>query len=93
MQIEIENFDCVQSKNFEITDSLKNNGTKNLLIFDDSCEKICNSEAVVFIAIASRHRGLSTIYIKHNLLHQSKHGRGFELQNTHTVFFSSLPVL
>ena len=34
-----------------------------------------------------RHRGLSTIYIKHNLFHQSKLGRDGELQNTHIVLF------
>ena len=52
--------------NFEFIESLKNNGTKYLLIFDDSCEKICNSKAFVDIATAGRHRALSTNYIKHN---------------------------
>ena len=60
-----------------------------MLIFDDSCEEICNSNASVDIATAGRHRGLSTIYIKHNLFHQSKKGRGVELQNTHIVLFKS----
>ena len=67
----------------------KNNGTKYLLIFDDSCEEICNSKAFVDIATAGRHQGLSTIYIKHNLFHQSKLGRDVELQNTHIVLFTS----
>ena len=40
MQKEIENLEFVQAVNFEFIDSLKNNGTKYLLIFDDSCEKI-----------------------------------------------------
>ena len=75
--------------NFEIIDSLKNNGTKYLLIFDDSCEEICNSKAFVDIATAGRHRGLSTIDIKHNLFHQSKLGRDVELRKTHIVFFKS----
>ena len=52
-----------------------------MLIFDDSYEQICNSKAFVDIATAGRHRGLSTIYIKHNLFHQSKLGRDVELQN------------
>ena len=60
-----------------------------MLIFDDSCEKICNSKAFVDIATAGRHQGLSTIYIKHNLFHQSKLGRDVELQNTHIVLFKS----
>ena len=89
MQKEIENLKFVQGVNFEFIDSLKNNGTKYLLIFDDSCEEICNSKAFVDIATAGRHRGLSTIYIKHNLLHQSKLGRDVELQNTHIVLFKS----
>ena len=60
-----------------------------MLIFDNSCEEICNSKAFVGLAIAGRHRGLSTIYIKHNLFHQSKLGRDVELQNTHIVLFKS----
>ena len=89
MQKEIENLDFVQGVNFEFIDSLKNNGTKYLLIFDDSCEEICNSKAFVDIAIAGRHRGLSTIYIKHNLFHQSNLGRDVELKNNHIVLFKS----
>ena len=81
MQKEIENL--------EFVDSLKNNDTKYLLIFDDSCEEICKSKAFVDIATAGRHRGLSTIYTKHNLFHQSKLGRDVELQNTHIVLFKS----
>ena len=70
---------------FEFIDSLKNNGAKYLLSFDDSCEEFCNSKAFVDISTAGRHRGRSTIYIKHNFFHQSKLGRDLELQNTHTV--------
>ena len=87
IQKEFENLEFVPGINFEFIDSLKNNGTKNLLIFDDSCEEICNSKAFVDIATAGRHRGLSTIYIKHNLSHQSKLGKDVELQNTHIVLF------
>ena len=79
----------MQGVNFEFIDSLKNNGTKYLLLFDDSCEEICNSKVFVDIATAGRHRGLSTIYIKHNLLHQSKLGGDVELQNTHIILFRS----
>ena len=89
MQKEIENLEFVQGVNFEFIDALKNNGTKYLLIFDNSCEEICNSKAFVDIATTRRHRGLSTIYIKHNLSHQSKLGRDVELQNTHIVLFKS----
>ena len=89
MQKEIENLEFVQGVNFEFIDSLKNNGTKYLLIFDDSCDEICNSKAFVDIATAGRHRGLRTIYIKHNLFHQSKLGRDVELQNTHIILFKS----
>ena len=89
MQKEIENLEFVQGVNFEITDSLKNNGTKYLLIFDGSCEEICNSKAFVDIANAGRHRGLSTNNIKHNLFHQSKLGRDVELPSTHIVLFKS----
>ena len=87
MQKEIENLE--QGVNFEYIGSLKNNGTKYLLKFDYSCEEICNSKAFVDIATAGRHRGLSTIYIKHNFFHQSKLGRNVVLQNTHIVLFKS----
>ena len=89
MQKEIKNLEFVQGVNFEFFDSLKNNGTKYLLIFDDSCDKICNSKAFVDIATAKRHRGLTTINNKHNLLYQSKLLRDVELQNTHIVLFKS----
>ena len=89
MQKEIENLEFVRGVNFEFIDSLKNNGTKYLLFFDDSCEEICNSKALVDLVTAGRHRGLSTICIKHNLFHQSKRGRDVELQNTHIVLFKS----
>ena len=42
------------------------NGTKYLLIFDDSCEEISNSKQFVTIDTSGRHRGLNTIYIKAN---------------------------
>ena len=89
MQKEIENLEFVRGVNFEFIDSLKNNGTKYLLIFDDSCEEICNSKAFVDIETAGRRRGLSTVYFKHNLFHQSKLGRNVELQNAHIVLFKS----
>ena len=89
MQNEIENLEFLRGVNFEFIDSLKNNGRKYLMIFDESCKEICNSTAVVDIATAGRHRGLSTTYIKHNLFHQSKLGISVELQNTHIVLFKS----
>ena len=39
MQKEIENLEFVQGVNFEFFDALKNNSTKYLLIFDDSCDE------------------------------------------------------
>ena len=89
MQKEIENIEFVRGVNFEFIDSLKNNGTKYLLNFDGPCGEICNSKPFADIAIARIHRRLSTMYIKHNLLHLSKLGRDVELQNTHIVFFKS----
>ena len=38
MQKELEILELVRGVNFEFIDSLKNNGTKYLLIFDDSCD-------------------------------------------------------
>ena len=89
MQKEIKNLEFLQVVNFEFIDSLKNNGTEYLIIFHIPCVDICNSKAFVDVATAGRHRGLSTIYIKHNLYHQSKRGREVELQNTQIVLFKS----
>ena len=89
MQKEIKNLKFVQGVNFEFLDSLKNNVTKYLLVFDDSCKEICNSVAFVAIVTAGRNRGLSTIYIKHILFHQMKLGRDEGIQNTHIVLFKS----
>ena len=86
---EIENIEFVQGVNFDFIDSPENNGTKYLLIFDDSCQEICNSREYEKFAVAGRHRGLSTNYIKHNLFHKKKLGRDIELQKTHIVLFKS----
>ena len=89
MQKGFENLEFFQGVNFEFVESLTDNSTKYSLIFDDSCEGICTSKAFVDDAAAGRYRILSTIYIKHNLSHQSKIGRDPELQKTHTVLFKS----
>ena len=52
MQKENDNLEFVQAEIFECIDSLKNNGKKYLLNFEDSCKKIRNSKAFVDIATA-----------------------------------------
>ena len=64
MQKEIKNLQFVQGVNIEFFDSLKNNCTKYLLLFDDSCEEICNSK--VFADIATLPP-LGDIGFEHNL--------------------------
>ena len=80
LQREMESLEFVRGVNFELIDSLKNNGTNCLLIFDDF---------LADVATAGRHRGLSTICTKHNRFHQSKQQRGAELQLTHIVLVQS----
>ena len=89
MHKEIENFEFVPGVNFDFIDSLRNNGTKYWLFFDDSREETRTSKAFVDVATAGRHPGTSTFYIKHNLFNQSKPGRDLELQNTRIVLFNS----
>ena len=50
MQKEMDCIEFVKGVNFELIDSLKNNGTKYLLFFDDSCEEVCSSKEFVNIA-------------------------------------------
>ena len=88
-QIQRKNLKFIQGVDFDLLENLPSNGTKYLLLFDDSCEVISNSKQFVKIATAGRHRGLNTRYIKHNLFHQSKLGRDVELQITHKVLFKS----
>ena len=87
MQKLFDVLEFVQGVHFEIINSLKNNGSKFPLVFNDSCADICNTMEFVDIATAGRHRGFSTIYIKHNFFHQSKLGRDPELQNTYIFVF------
>ena len=89
MQKEIENLELDQGLNFEVGDSLKSSDTKYLLIFDASCEEICDSNSFADIATVGRHDRLSTFYVKHNLFHQSKLVPDNECQSTHIVPFSS----
>ena len=89
MQNETENLEFVQGVNFEFISSMKNNGTKYLLIFHDSCAEICIYKALSVDATAGRHSGFRTSYIEHNLLHPSKNRRGVQLQNKHIAFFKS----
>ena len=63
MSKNIKNIHFIQGVDFEFIQSLPNNGTKYLLIFDDSCEEISSSKE--FVKIATAGKGLSTIYIKH----------------------------
>ena len=89
MQKENENLEFVQGEIIVLIDSLRNNGAKHLVIFDDSCTEFFKSKALVDIATVGRHRGLSRIFIEHSLFHQGKPGRDVELQNTHIVLFKS----
>ena len=78
-----------QRVKFDYIDSPKDNGTRYLMFFEVSCEEIYRSKPFVDFASARRHRGLSIIYIKHNLWHQTKLGRDVQLENTHFVLFTS----
>ena len=89
MSKDVKKIEFKEGVDFEFIQNLPNNGTKYLLVFDNSCEEIFSSKDFVKFATAGRHKGLSTIYIKHNLFHQSRLGRDIELQNTHIVLFKS----
>ena len=89
MTAEIRNLEFVACLDFEMINSLPNDGTNYLIIFDDSCEEITKSKDFEKIATAGRHKKINCIYVKHNLFHKSPLGRDAELQNTHIVLFKS----
>ena len=59
------------------------------MCFDDFFQAICSSKAFFDIAPAGRNHRVSTIYIKHNLFHESELGPNFELRNTHFFLFKT----
>ena len=79
----------IQGVDFDLIEKLSITELSICLYLIYSCREITNSKQFVKFATAVRHRGLNTIYIKHNLFHQSKLGRDVELQNTHIVLFKS----
>ena len=87
MSKNIKNIEFVQGVDFELIQNLPNNGSKYLLIFDDSCKEISSSKEIVKIATAGRHK--DCFYKKHNLFHQSRIGMDIDLQNSHIVLFQS----
>ena len=46
-QMQIKNLKFIQGVDFDLIENLPNNGTKYVLIFDDSCEEISNSKQFV----------------------------------------------
>lgn len=85
----VKNVEFIKCVDFELIDNLPNDGSRYLLIFDDSCTEISRSKDFEKIATSGRHRNFAVIYVKHNLYHKSPLGRDIELQNTHIVLFKS----
>ena len=65
-QVQRKKLKFTQGVDYDLIENLPNNGTKYLLIFNDSSEEISNCKQFVKFATAGIHRGLNTIYIKHN---------------------------
>ena len=86
MQRVIPGTEFLKYSGFDITKIL----SRFLLIYDDSCEEIFNDNLFIKIATSVRHRKLHVIYVKHNLLHQSKWSRTIDLNTTHIILFNSL---
>ena len=86
MQEEIDILEFLQGVHFEFINSLKNDSTKFLLIFDESCAEIFNSKEFVPIPTTGRHRGFSTLY---TTLSTKVNWKGMLSCKAHTIFFSS----
>ena len=91
MQREIESLEFVQRVNFEFMDSLRNNGKKYLLIFDDSFEEICISNAFVDIATAWRHCDWALLTLNTTFFVNANLSETLS-SKTRTFFSSNLPV-
>ena len=91
MQKDLENLEFIRGVIFQYIDSVKTTVqfTCDSLTTHDSCEEVCNLKVFIEVATTGSYRGLSTIYFKHNLFHQSKLKRDVELQNTQIVLFKS----
>ena len=85
----IPNLELVPCLDFEIINSLPNDGTNYLIIFDDSCDEIAKTKEFEKIATARKHKKINCIYVKHKIFHKSPIGRDAELQNTQIVPFKS----
>lgn len=79
------NIEFVPCVDFDLIEKLEH----CLLVFDDSCEDIYTEKRFVKVATSGRHRGISVIYIKHNLFFQSKFSKTIDLNNTHIIIFKS----
>ena len=60
-----------------------------LLIFDDSCEEIYQEKDFEKIAVSGRHRGIHSIFVKHNLFQQNRWSRTIDLNTTRIFLFNS----
>ena len=88
MRKDIDNLEFVEGVRFEFIISLKSNGTKYLLNFDDPCAEICNSKESVDLATAGRHRGFS-IYTLNTKYSIKLNWEGMLSCKTHILVFSS----
>ena len=79
----IENFLNHQMKDsgFQIVSG----NDKVLAIFDDYCDDILENASFSNLAIAGRHKGVSVIFIKHNLYQQGKYCVTVDKNTTHVV--------
>ena len=70
--------------------SFSNNSKQPLLlVFDDSCEEILQSADFANLATSGRHKGLNTIFIKHNLYQQGKYSVTIDKNTTHIVIMKT----
>ena len=86
MQPVIPGIEFVKHSGFDIAKNLSH----CLLTYDDSCEEIFNDKKFVKIATSGSHCKINVIYVKHNLLHQSKRSRTIDLNTTHIILFKLL---
>ena len=85
----VDDFDVVDTAINSIESNRGDSDNKTLLIFDDVAEELLRNEKFSNLATSGRHKGISIIFIKHNLYQQGKHSVPIDKNTTHIILMKN----